>query len=320
MNYKFKDLDRYEKLTYFTQCDQILSDDDFRIVIDKLRLCYNIVDSTIINELENEKPDIYRLFDFDLIRVEGRYHNDIYEIVYNDFDKNNNIVTHVFGELRFNLKAENTNTDNEEEPTKRVWVYVNNTILYNHNNKLIHLGYISSCLGLDLNNITAIEIAIDTNKDVAQRLKRFIRNENIETILNGKVIYDRKQNRPEMEFTHSGDMDRYKYMTAYIKQFKAIKNKSNGVVVCAYNKLNECKNSGKSYILDHYNNPTKLHRLEVRVTNEKFKEYLNKYNIELTEQLFWNKGFLMDAFEHFFGSVIRFRSNKEIISLGNIVF
>lgn len=79
MNLKFKNLDSYDKLMYFTQCNQILSDNNIRIVIDKLRLCYNIVDNTILNELEIEKPEIYRLLDFDLVRVDGRYH--MYNII-----------------------------------------------------------------------------------------------------------------------------------------------------------------------------------------------------------------------------------------------
>jgi hypothetical protein len=324
MKKQFKDLDEYEKMMYFTKLDQILSECGISIIIDKLRLCYNVIDSTIIDELEKEKPDIYRLFDFDLVRIEGRYHNDIYQIRYNDVDRDNNIKSHIFGELRINRSADNTNIENEdnfiESKYKQVWIYVNNSILYSHYNKLIHLNYISSHLGLLLNNITAIEIAIDTNKNVPQRLKGFIRNEGIETILNDKLITNREEDRPEFDFNHSGDMNKYKYLTVYIKQIKALKNKSKGIVVCAYNKLNECENSGKKYILDYYDNPTKLYRLEVRSANEKFKEYLNKYRIVLSEQLLCSNGFLFHAFEHFFNSVIRFRSNNKIISLGQILY
>lgn len=320
MNKTLKKRDMYEKLTYFTQLERLINENNINIVVDKLRLCYRVIDNTIIKELELKRPDVYHLFDFDLIRVDGKYHNDIYKIVYNDYDNNNNIVPHEFGELRFNLKAEMDNDSEEDKKTwQKAWIYVNNYILYG-DTKIIHLEYISAALGLKLNNVTNIEIAIDTNKNIPKRYKALIRNKAITTILNGNTILDRKEDRPEFEFIHSGDMDRYKYLTIYTKQRKAIKNKANGTIICTYDKKKECQNSAKDYILDYYDNPNKLFRLEVRVGNENFKNYLNSQKIELIEQLFWNKGFLLETFEYFLSSVIRFKRGKEYIPIWEILY
>lgn len=314
-----KNIDRYDKITYLTQLDQLVEEYGINIVVDKLKLCYNVANDEIVKYLEEHKPDFFSLLEFDLVRIEGKHFEDIYQIVYNDLDKDNNLVPHVFGELKINLKSQSK--DEEEQGVKRAWIYVNNYILYSRENqKLTHLPFISSKLGLLLNNVTGIEIAIDTKKNVPQRLKRNLRNKKITTILNGKTILDRKEDRPEIEYIHSGDMDRYKYMSIYLKQKKAVKNKSDGTTICSYDKVSECKNGYKDYILDYYNHPKRLYRLEVRVTNENFKKFLEASQIELTEQLFWSKGFLLEAFAYFLSSVIRFKSDGKNIPIWDILY
>lgn len=319
MNRELKKMDKYDKLMYFTQYEELIEKHNINIVVDKLKLCYNVIDDEIIRYLEENRPETYVLYDFELVRIDGKHFNDTYQIVYNDLDKNGDIVPHIFGELKFNLKSQSNEEDTQNQSSK-VWIYVNNYILYSKDKRVIHLAFISEKLGIELNNVTGIEIAIDTNKSVPKRLKQYIRNKDIITILNGKTILGRKDDRPEIEYVHSGDMDKYKYMSIYLKQQKAINNKSNGTVICSYDKVRECKNSGKKYILDYYSNPNKLYRLEVRVTNENFKKFLDSYQIELIEPLFWNKGFLLEAFEYFLDSVIRFKSDSKNISIWDILY
>lgn len=319
MNKTWKSIGQYEKVTYFTQLEQLIDKYNINIIVDKLKLCYNVVNDEIIQYLEDHQPETYHLYDFDLVRIEGKHFNDTYQIVYSDLDKDGNIVPHAFGELKFNLKSQS-----KEEATpdhqKKVWIYVNNYILYSKDKRVVHLPFISEKLGLELNNVTGIEIAIDTNKNVPKRLKQYLRNNSITTILNGKTIFDRKEDRPEIEFIHSGDLDRYKYMSVYFKQKKAINNKSNGAIVCSYDKLSECKNSDKDYVLDYYNNPNRMYRIEVRTANDNFKKFLESHQIVLFEPLLWNKGFLMEAFLYFLNSVIRFKSGDKDISIWEILY
>lgn len=320
MNTALKNIDQYEKVTYFTQLEQLINKHNINIVVDKLKLCYNVVDDEIIRHLEECQPELYSLYDFDLVRIEGKHFKDTYQIVYNDFDEHSDIVPHVFGELKINLKSQTDDDSDSENQPKRVWIYVNNYILYSKNKKVVNLPFITDKLGIELNNVTGIEIAIDTNKNVPKRLKSYIRDKDITTILNGKVVLERKEDRPEFEFVHSGDMDRYKYMSVYLKQKKAINNKTNGTVICSYGKLSESKNSNKKHVLDYYEDPKKLYRLEIRVANENFKKFLEFYKIELIEPLLWNRGFLLEAFEYFFSSVIRFKKDGKNVSIGEILY
>lgn len=319
MNKILKGTDQYEKVTYFTRLEQLIDKHNINIVVDKLKLCYNVVNDEIIKYLEENQPETYHLYDFELKRIDGKHFNDTYQIIYPDLDKNEDIVPHVFGDLKFNLKSQSNEEETPDQP-KKVWIYVNNYILYSKDKRVVHLPFISEKLGLVLNNVTGIEIAIDTNKNVPKRLKQYLRNNSFTTILNGKTIFDRKEDRPEIEFIHSGDMDRYKYMSVYFKQKKAINNKSNGTVVCSYDKLSECKNSDKDYVIDYYDNPNKIYRIEVRTTNDNFRQFLNSYQIELIEPLLWNKGFLMEAFLYFLNSVIRFKSGEKDISIWEILY
>lgn len=314
-----KNSDQYEKMIYFVQLEQLIDKYNINIVVDKLKLCYNVVNEEIFQYLEEYQPEIYSLYDFDLVRIEGKHFNDTYQIVYRDLDKDGNIAPHVFGELKFNLKSQSKEEETPDQQ-KKVWIYVNNYILYSKDKRVVHLPFISEKLGILLNNVTGIEIAIDTNKNVPKRLKQYLRNNSITTILNGKTIFNRKEDRPEIEYIHSGNLDKYKYMSIYFKQKKAINNKSNGTVVCSYDKLSECKNSDKSYVIDYYDNPNRMYRIEVRATNDNFKQFLNSYQIELAEPLLWNKGFLMEAFLYFVNSIIRFKSGSKDISIWNILY
>lgn len=236
----------------------------------------------------------------------------IYMQLFNDVNADGEMQSTKFGELRFNLKSQED--DEEIADLKKVWVYVENQILYDET-KASYLSYITDHLGLELNNLTACEIYVDTTRrNMAYTMKKYIRDKKLTTILNGKRIVDRKENRPELRFLHVGDMDRYKDMTLYIMPKKAIKNKADAPSLCFYNKLDEIKNSsGKKYIKEKYGNPTKLYRSEIRFTNEKFREFLDKYYLPLDETILFNKGFQWCIFEHFFNSIIRFkRGNKNI--------
>ena len=69
-----------------------------------------------------------------------------------------------------------------------------------------------------------------------------------------------------------------KYLTVNIKQKKAIKDKSKGSTLIAYNKKAEIANSSdKTYINSHYNNPAKLHRLEVHLNNDEVERIFEPY-------------------------------------------
>ena len=93
-------------------------------------------------------------------------------------------------------------------------------------------------------------------------------------------------------------MNKDKYLTVSIKQKKAIKDKGKGTTLTAYNKKAEIANSsGKKYIEEFYNNPGKLHRLEVHLNNDEVKEYLNRTKQELSFYSLIDNRFLYDLFD-----------------------
>ena len=318
----YENLPMIDKLPIWCGLEQQLKKLKVNIGVDKLKLCYTVENDTIIKELETEKPDFYSFYDFDLKRIEGKYHYDIYQILIPTHNKDNEIETVVFGELRFNLKAaEKEEVNDETEKEKKAWIYIENKALYNEE-QLFFLEFISENLGLRLRNITEIEIYIDsTKKNIPNLLKRMIRYNGYKVFLNGKEITDRKMDRNEIGFYHTGNMDKYKYLTLYIFSLKALKNKLDGISICTYDKAAECAENGKKYIMEKYNNPVKLYRIEIRVGNEKFKEYVNENKIELEEFIFRDKGFLYATFKWFFEKVIYFKDeNNEKISVAEILF
>ena len=317
---RYENLPMIDKLPIWCNLAKELEKLKVNIGIDKLKLCYTVVNEDVINYLETEKPDFLNLYEFDLQRIEGKYHSDIYQILVKDVDNYNidkEIETVVFGELRFNLKAENENEveNNELEKEKRVWLYINNETLYK---KFLmnFLDYIVENLGLRLRNVTEIEIYIDsTKKNIPQLLKRMVRCSDFKMILNGKEIKDREEYRPELDYNHSGNCNKYTNLTFYASSQKAKKNKRDGITVCAYDKKTEVDLiSKKHYILEKYKKPKKLYRTEIRVGNEKFKEYCIANRIELEEFIFRDKGFLYATFEWFFEKVLYFKNelNKKL--------
>lgn len=320
-NYWYENLPMIDKLPIWYGLEENLNDLKLNIGIDKLKICYSVDNDMIINELESGNLEFYSFYDFDLRRIDGKYHSDIYQILIPTFDKDNEVKTVVFGELRWNLKAESNESDSDTPKEKKVWLYVDNKMFYSDGCEMYALEFIAEELGLRLRNITELEIYIDsTKKNLSNLLKRMIRNENYTVFLNEKEVKDRLEDRKEIVYTHTGDMNKYKYLTINIFSLRALRNKVDGISICAYNKFLECMQKGKRYVLDKYEGTSRLHRIEIRVGNEKFKEFCNINKIELEEFIFRDKGFLFSAFEWFFEKVIYFRDeNKEKITIADIV-
>ena len=78
-------------------------------------------------------------------------------------------------------------------------------------------------------------------------------------------------------------------------------------------KLAEIENSSnKRYILEYYNNPSKLYRTEVHLNNAEIKEYLQTHNIDLNPYML-DYSILEDMFFDYLNRIIRFKCGKESI-------
>lgn len=272
--------------------------------IDKLRICYEVVDATTyIDELLHvEVGTTLDLYEFQLKRIDGKNFEFVYEIGYTDWDG----ISKVFGELRLGVNKNNLDDNTHLNGTRKAWIDVRNRVFYT--DELYYLDFISDKIGLVFHNITHLDIAMDMSMNISNKIKSNIRNKKLTTILNGKKITNRKEDRPEIIYEASGDMDRYKYITVYIKQKNAIKDKSKGSYLRAYNKQAEIINSShKEYINELYGNPDKIYRIEVHLNNEQIKEYLKRNQVEIN---IYDITFLYSLFLSTLNSLIRWEYSR----------
>ena len=276
------------------------------VIIDAFTVCCQVENSVLFEKIASlQFGEVMEFEDFTLTRIDGRYYNYVNSITYNDCG---DIKT--FGQLKFGLNNGNDEAHDNGKP--KAWITVDNVALYSQ--AISYLGYICEILHLNVHNFTTIDLCKDTPFDVSRTLHRLYRNKNITTILNGKRITNRDEDRPEISRTLSGSLNKDKYQTIYVKQRNAIRDKSAGVTLKTYDKLAEIRNaSEKEYILDYYNNPTKLYRTEVHLNNAEIKEYLLSHNIDLNPYMMDN-AVLEAMFFDYLNRVIRFQDGKEQIT------
>lgn len=276
------------------------------VMIDTFTVCCEVENSFLFNKIASlEFGEVMEFEDSMLTRVDGRYYNYVNTITYNDSGE---IKT--FGQLKFGLNNGNDEAHDNGKP--KAWIIVDNTALYSQ--AICYLGYICEVLHLNVHNYTNIDLCKDTPFDVSRALHRLYRNKGITTILNGKRITNRDEDRPGISRTLSGSLNKDKYQTIYVKQRNAIRDKSAGVTLKTYDKLAEIRNSSeKEYILDYYNNPTKLYRTEVHLNNAEIKEYLQSHNIDLNPYMMDN-AILEAMFFDYLNRIIRFQDGKKQIN------
>lgn len=276
------------------------------IGIDKLTLCYTVTKDSVLHNITDEDTEI-DLNEFKLIRIESAHYKNAFNILYRwDYNQDEGLSWHIFGTLKYGRYTDKENT------VKMAWLYFDNRALYTpmypNVNTVILADYQIDTLGLELRNITELEIYFDTSKNATKAIKYMLRNKDITTILNGKVINDRKKNIVEILYMHTGTLDRYTDMSIYVKQ----KDKE-GFELKVYNKKKEIqKSSHKDYILSWHQlkAPKTLYRIEVALKHQHLKEYINNNRVELSHNLFSDKAFLLDCFLHFTKRLLHFRDDK----------
>lgn len=275
-----------------------------KIQIDAMTVCFEVIDRYHYDQItELDFEQIYDLYEFQLIRTEGRYYNNVYTIIYMDGD-----CQIEFGQLKFNIGRDDANNLHDNGNPK-VWIALNNRSLYTDDQ--FNLGFIATKLGLEPHNVTTIDLCLDTPFNVSKSLRQLLKNKSITTILNGTKIKDRDEDRPEITYTNSGSLNKDKYMTVNVKQRNAMKDKSRGVTLTTYDKQAEIRNSsGKDYILDFYGNPSKLYRTEVHLNNAEIRDYLEGRGLYFNYYMI-DAALLEDMFFYHLNSVVRFKNGKE---------
>lgn len=274
------------------------------IVIDELKICY----VTAPNNLDPlEKIEVGKYLDYLGYRF-YRLTNERFRFFYVILDKEGDV-----GHLKF---GHYTDTD---DAAHHVYLKVLNPILYQEDRRR-RLLELPKLMGLSFNNFTAIDLAFDTTTNVTTLIKRMMRNDKIKTIFNGKAIQDRKAIIQGISFQYSTTLNRLSYPSITFKQKKAVNKKDEGITVQAYDKKAEIDHhSDKRYILDHYSNPKRLYRLEVRLRYRELKEYFSSRLIVADADVIQDMNLLKEMFIYHLTSVIRFSQGRKKIKWSELL-
>jgi hypothetical protein len=160
-------------------------------------------------------------------------------------------------------------------------------------------------LGLEFNNITHLDLAIDASTNFSKALVKMIRNKDYYPIINGTKITDRKKLIEDILYIGVGNLERIKEYSILIQQ------KKNDLSINAYNKKREIENkSHKDYIMESYGSPSKLHRLEVRINSDAMKDFFTREHLEYNPAMFITDDWLWLFYLTFLNRVIRFQATN----------
>ena len=267
-----------------------------KTVIDELRLCFT-AESEFLSTLSMLGYGERIYFDkFSLIRIAGQH----FEYYYTLLNEANHIVAY-FYHGRYG------------DDSDYVWVKIENRVLYKHIQLQTLINDIQTTFPLVFNNFTRIDLAKDFAKNTVYAIKRLMRTPDIKTIINGKVKKDRNEIIEGYITTYQSTLTRVKNPSLRICQAEAVNNKTKGVTMQAYNKKAELDNSNKEYILEFYDNPKTLHRLEVRLNSDEIRDYYKKQRQQQTVEDIFDDAFLTDMYYYHLGSVLRFTRGKKPI-------
>jgi hypothetical protein len=257
----------------------------------------NVEDLSRLMELDYGHYDIIE--NVRLLRVTSQHFAYCFNVLY-DTDEDRREVA----QLRFCRYGE------KETDMIYTFLHISNSVLYDC--ELFDMVMkLPENLGMVFHNITAIDLAKDfTNINPVSVIRKMYKDKDITTIINGKAVRDRKQTIIGLSQTYSISLDRLKNPTISVKQVKALHNKAKGITVCAYNKHAEIEESEKDYILNYYDNPKKLHRLEVHLNSQEVTDYFKHLGKIQDLTLLVDSNFRDDMYFYHLSSVIRFSKGR----------
>ena len=275
-------------------------------VIDELRLCY-VAEPSLLEELSGvEVGASVTVSPFVLYRVGGDRFQYQFVVCLGDIGEREEVATMKYG--RYGAAH-----------SPHVFYRLSNQVLYCET-RLKEVLLLPEIMGMRFNNFTAIDIAIDYKKNISSIIKRMMRNDQIKTIINGKVWKERKKIIPGVTFDYSTSLSRLHCPTITLRQAKAVKNKDRGVTIQCYDKNAEIEiSSDKQYILDYYDCPAHLFRLEVRLHYQELQDYCRREGVAQSIECLFDPGFLAGAFYYHLGSVLRFTLGRKKLDWQDII-
>lgn len=293
------------------------------ISVDKLTLCYKASDD-FINKL-NEYNELIDSDDcFHLMRIpnDDALFTNSFEVIIKGtfFDGSGRTHQKKFATLR--TKSHPVS----EEKSNYVWLYVENWVFYEtfvvlqgKHSWLTCVDYIVDELGLSFNNITSLDIALDTNINFAKRIKSAQFNDDYEVILNGTLRSDKKELLNEILHIQTGDQCRLRTLSIYITP-----KKQNGLSLKVYDKKRELGKSNKTYIPQWNELKNSDYRIELTLKNEHLKEFNKQKGEVIPDELLMatlasqqeSQDPLFDMLYYFSNRLLRFKpKGRKAISI-----
>lgn len=268
-----------------------------KITRDKLEVCY-VAKKELIDNIEDTKHWQRDGYYLEYEEIENKDKREtILSIYVDDWTKEKGLYQYRFGTLKFGSSFET-----ENDSIRYCWLKVDNEVLYRTDKPLYLLHWIQDDLGLDFNNFTSIDIAIDSNICWFRRIKSAIRNENLIPVVLNKSYVDLKEKIKPIGYWHIGDRIKYRENTMYIS------NVEKDMIFTTYDKGEEITESGKQYIRNWFGSNGNIFRAEIRLKNKSINDYCERKNLsqyDLYTRLD-DEDLLFDIYLFFSNRVIRF--------------
>jgi len=279
----------------------------YRLNIDKLTLCY-VAQRDIVDDLENTKEWISDGFRID--KLENIETNNETFLKVSILEPTKEKTYKEYAIIKIGNKFEK-----EEDNKRYVWIMIDNKVFYGYkkySNDLSYIYYIAESLKLEFNNITEIHIALNSNINWFNKVKKAIRNLLLTPIILNKKYPNEKEIIDKILYLHTADRKRYRTDTMIIK------NADKDMEIDLYDKSNEISDTNKEYIREDFGIKSNIFRNEVRLKKTALKDYLD-YR-ELKWEDFYMRlidfDFLFDVYNFFQNKIIRFANRKrETISI-----
>ncbi len=280
-----------------------------KINLDKVEICY-VGSKELIDNIEDTKHWVRDHYYLEYEENENKDKREtILSIYVDDFENKEDKVK--FGTLKFGNSFE-TN----EDKIRYCWLRIENRILYNKScisTTISTIYWIQDDLGLEFNNITSLDIALDSNICWFKRIKNAIRNKSLIPIVLNKAYPNIGVEEIEpIDFRHKDNRKRYCSNTMYIN------NSDKDMIFNVYDKGKEIIKSGKMYIRDWFNSKGNIYRAEIRLKNKSLNEFCEKNNIsqyDIYMQLS-NDSLMFDIYYFFSNRLIHFTdSTRNKISI-----
>ena len=279
-----------------------------KTIKDELTLCYD-AEPRLLEDLSSVGIGDWLNFDeFSMYRVVSRHFQYAFDVLYGaSVDSRIKLATIRFGHY------------GEQEQSLYVYYRLENKAHYDPELFDIALR-LPDMLGLIFRHTTSMDLCRDFKCNVVQRIRKVAKDDAVTVIVNGKAI-DKSEDVAGSMLVYSLNFNRVKNPTISIKQAKAIKDKSKGLTMCAYDKSNEIMNaSGKDYIKEFYGNPKSLHRLEIHLNNQEIKDYCkNVLGVTQDLSMLRDQKFLDGIYEYHLSSLLRFTKCRKRLDWNDIL-